>query len=47
MQSFKKFGRHYTSECRKCEGYVQVTEKPLPNDIDISGTAVAMNCPIK
>ena len=34
----------YTSTCIYCDMYVQVIPKPLPNEIDIGGTAVALNC---
>ncbi len=36
--------KYYFSYCRYCDAYVQVTPKPLPNEIDIGGTAVALNC---
>ena len=32
------------SECRRCKMYVMVNVKPLPNDIDIGGSAVALGC---
>ena len=30
-----------------CDGWLQVLSNPQPNQINISGTAVAMNCPCK
>ena len=36
--------RFFTSICRDCNMYVQVIPKPQPNEIDIGGTAVALNC---
>jgi hypothetical protein len=33
-----------TNVCTKCGKYVQVCTKPQPNEIDIGGTAVALNC---
>jgi len=35
-----------TSECQctVCNAWVAVETKPLPNGIDIGGTAVAVNC---
>lgn len=33
-----------TSTCRDCDAWVQVNTRPMPNDTDISGTAVAINC---
>lgn len=35
------------SKCLKCPGVVYVNTKPMPNDTDIVGDAVALNCPIK
>ena len=34
----------YRSKCVLCKMYVDVIKKPLPNEINISGTAVSMNC---
>ena len=31
-------------ECKICHRYVQVIEKPWPNEIEIGGSAVALNC---
>jgi hypothetical protein len=31
-------------ECMNCHKRVYVTDRPAPNDIDISGEAVALNC---
>lgn len=37
--------RHVSeSVCERCEAYVQVNTKPAPNQIDIGGTAVSLNC---
>jgi hypothetical protein len=33
------------AECRKCGAFVTVHESPAPNQIDIGGEAVAVNCP--
>lgn len=46
MKAFK----HYTPDnavasCRKCGMEVQVLAKPAPNEIDVGGEAVALNCP--
>ncbi len=30
--------------CKHCGAWVQLNIKPLPNDIDIGGPAVAINC---
>ena len=30
--------------CKTCDKWVQVMVKPLPNDIEVGGTAVALNC---
>lgn len=42
------YGSHVAS-CRApgCTGYAQVTPRPLPNEIDVGGSAVAVNCPTK
>lgn len=32
--------------CDKCNSYFQVIENPAPNEIDISGPAVAVNCTV-
>ena len=39
--------RRYIAEsvCEKCEMFVQVNARPQPNQVDISGTAIALNCP--
>ena len=29
----------------KCDGYVQIIPEPAPNQINVGGTAVALNCP--
>ncbi len=36
----------YISEsvCERCEAYVQTNTRPQANQIDIGGTAVALNC---
>lgn len=34
------------SECKVCKAWVYITLKPMPNDIDIGGPAVALHCPI-
>jgi len=33
-----------TSECRHCGMTVVVNSKPMPNEIDIMGEAVALHC---
>lgn len=32
------------SECRRCHMWVEVNADPAPNEIDIGGSAVAVNC---
>lgn len=32
------------SECRHCKKQVAINRKPLPNEIDIAGEAVALSC---
>lgn len=38
-----RFRRH--SKCRRCGMGVQILTHPAPNEIDIGGEAVALNCP--
>lgn len=54
MGNFQRDGRmyhgfcvKYTSVCRNpgCSAYVQINTQPAANEIDIGGTAVALNCP--
>lgn len=33
-----------TTHCEICKAYVVVKTNPMPNEIDIGGTAVALNC---
>ncbi len=33
-----------TAECPECGAYVQVRTDPRPNEIEIGGNAVAVNC---
>ena len=43
-----KAGSYYKhisiSFCKVCGMYVQVNPKPLPNEIEIGGNAVSLNC---
>jgi hypothetical protein len=34
----------FRSTCRKCGMHVDVSTNPAPNEIDIGGSAVALNC---
>ena len=36
-----------TARCKVCGAYASFDTYPPPNGIDISGDAVALNCPIK
>lgn len=42
-QGSHTFGRN----CVVCDAWVLVDTKPAPNSIDIGGTAVALNCPVR
>lgn len=44
MGRFASFIFTHTAECKKCKMWVQVDERPLPNGIEIGGTAVGRNC---
>lgn len=47
MKNFSRKYRHWwRSECRVCEKSVVVNDQPAPNDIEISGEAVAIGCNI-
>ena len=35
---------HFTAYCRRCDEWVMVTPHPLPNEIEVGGSAVALNC---
>jgi hypothetical protein len=41
-----KYGvkEEFHSECKHCHMWVRVIPNPYPNEIDIGGTAVALNC---
>lgn len=46
MTSFKRLEDHvYESACKVCYAHVYVNTHLAPNDIDITGLAVACNCP--
>ena len=32
------------AECERCEAFVSVSTRPMPNEIDVGGSAVAINC---
>lgn len=34
------------ADCKNCAAWVTVIVNPAPNEIDIGGPAVAVNCPI-
>lgn len=42
--SYVKNNNFDTATCELCGMYVDVKVKPLPNEIDIGGSAVALNC---
>lgn len=45
MRRFKTMDSHRAiTSCKVCDRLVRVDTKPLPNDIDISGEAVALEC---
>jgi hypothetical protein len=37
-------GDCYSLECKDCKMSVMVKENPLPNEINVGGEAVALNC---
>jgi len=36
--------KNYIRVCSTCEAQVYINTKPAPNEIDIGGSAVAINC---
>ncbi len=44
MTRFSRVARSHVAHCKGCNKQAWVTEMPLPNDIMISGEAVALNC---
>ena len=36
----------HESSCKKCGMYVEINRQPMPNQIDIGGTAVALHCTV-
>lgn len=45
MRSFSRKYRHWwDSECKKCDRQVCIIDNPAPNQIEISGEAVALHC---
>lgn len=48
LAPFARYGsaahRGASSKCVVCGAYVQVSDAPMPNEIDIGGTAVALEC---
>lgn len=36
--------RSFTATCMSCGAFVVVTARPMPNEIDIGGSAVAISC---
>ena len=45
MKPFSRKYRHWWySECKICGKEVRIVDDPQPNDIDISGEAVALGC---
>lgn len=42
--SIQHYGRAY-ARCENCNASVCVNTRPMPNQIDIGGDAVAVNCP--
>lgn len=47
LGNFKQVGSAYYAGCKNCNCGVWVTPKPAPNEIDVMGEAVALDCPHK
>lgn len=43
-----RYGSHpvWSSQCVHCHAFLSVNLYPYPNEIDIGGAAVALNCPV-
>ena len=44
MRRFSNFGHKAMTDCIVCGAVVTVNARPLPNEIDIGGNAVAVHC---
>ncbi len=44
MRRFKHHKRGALYKCPCCKAYIQVLIKPMPNEIDIGGDALATQC---
>lgn len=44
LGDFTELARAYVAGCTKCSATVTVIPNPRPNEIDISGRAVALGC---
>jgi hypothetical protein len=44
LTRFHQDGHRYYANCALCEMQVQVKPRPAPNEIDVGGEAVALNC---
>lgn len=47
LGTFKQTGNAYYARCKNCDCEVWVTPHPAPNEIDVMGDAVALDCPAK
>ena len=41
---FNESGENCEGTCSKCNAWVQIHTKPQPNQINVGGNAVAVNC---
>jgi hypothetical protein len=39
-------GTSAATDCIRCQAYVYIKLKPQPNEVDIGGTAIAINCKV-
>src|SRR5262245_33173198 len=44
FQTLRSRANMQQTECRSCNAHVTVTTRPLPNEVDIGGSAVAVSC---
>lgn len=36
----------WSTQCKRCHAFASINPAPYPNEIDIGGEAVAVNCPV-
>ena len=47
LSRFQRSGNRFYARCGYCEKSVTIVERPLPNECEVMGEAVAVNCAAK